>query len=667
MNSSLRIQETMLLADLAGLSEEAKKQLLIANCFSPRLAEKLNTMVMHRAAPRLCAENPFMPVPAEISQGEVYMGEVLDDAIPFCLTLEEAGEHCLISGRSRAGKTNLMYWMISSLVAHGVNILVCDLKQDYRHLLRIIPDLWVMRVGTKDFLYNPLEVPSGVDPSRAAQTTADVLSHAFGLLTGSKGYVYQIIDDLYHSFGVYEGKDTFPTLQDMKEYLIFKRPRSSYFPSAHYWDRVSHRVEMICRAMGESIDCSKGFALEKILSHNVVLEMEGLIPEVQNWFVESLWTKIFLYQMCNNRRGKIRHCLVFDEGNRIFDARAEKSIEEKVPIISDLINKIGEFQVGLLVASQVPSLLNKSIRANTYAKVMMKLNDEEDMRMMANTIGLSPEQVAFCHERLEKGLAVVKLSGRWMYPFTIRIPLFPMAKDVTDDEVQTHMKPVLESLSFAPRTDILKRLMEQKREEREKKASRHIQFLKNVYLHPWLTVTEHYASLGLGSKTGTKVKADLLRWKWVEEIPIATGRRGKQPIILSLTDIGLEKLRESGIQARRRGKGGAKSLWWAHKLAEIYEEKGYQTKIEGFAEGKATVDLELIDPEGRRIAIEIQMSTDHAMENIIKCLKAGYDEVIIASEEDTILRGIEEKAESCLGSEARARVKYKLLKEVLNG
>jgi len=42
MNSSLRIQGSMLLADLAGLSEEAKKQLLIANCFSPRLAEKGN-------------------------------------------------------------------------------------------------------------------------------------------------------------------------------------------------------------------------------------------------------------------------------------------------------------------------------------------------------------------------------------------------------------------------------------------------------------------------------------------------------------------------------------------------------------------------------------------------------------------------------------------------
>lgn len=664
---SEKIEDLMVLADFARVSEEGKKTLMLANLLSPGLARGINTMIMCQAFTRLSMENPFLPAPYEISQGDIYVGHVLDDDIPFFLNLSEAAEHTLIVGRTRVGKTNLIYLIITYLIENGVNILAIDLKQDYRHLQRLMPDLWVMRVGTSDFRYNPLEVHPGTDPRKAAQIKADVLSHAFGLLTGSKGYLYHAIDDLYQGFGVYDGKNTFPTMQDLSEYLFSNKPTNKYSPSAQYWDRVTHRVDTICRAMGETINCSKGYPLQEILGHNVVVEIDNLIPEIQNWVVESFWTDIFLYQISNDHRGGLKYCFVMDEANRIFDFKSEKNLAVIVPVISDLVSKIGEFQIALLVSCQIPSLLNKSIRANTYAKILMKLSDGEDLRMIANTMGLSPEQVAFCHDRLGKGLAVVRLSGRYMQPFAVQIPLFEIEKDVSDEEVQRHMEPILQTIPSTPRTDILQKLVEEQAKKRKEKADRHIQLLKDIYLHPWLNVTQHYESVGVGSKIGTRLKKDLLRWRWIQEVKIRTGGRGKQPIVLSVTDIGMEKLRKAGIRVKRVGKGGAPSIWWAHRIAEHYKKKGCNVKIEGYAEGKSTVDVEVVDGNGKRTAIEIQMSTDHALENIIKDVQAGYDEVVIACEEESVLKGIRKKAEAELPDDVREKVKYQLLQEVLSG
>jgi hypothetical protein len=670
MNYQNRIEELLLLADRARLSESQTEILVMANVLgSQRLAEKLNTLAMYQATPRflLLEESPFPLVPSEISYGQVYIGHVLDDDIAFFLNLDELGQHCLITGRSRVGKTNLIYLIIASLRSHGVNILAIDLKQDYRHLKRVIPNLWVMRVGASDFRYNPLEVHPGTDPRKAAQTKAHTISHAFGLLTGSQGYVYQAIDDLYRLFGVYEGKDTFPTMFDLQEYLLAKEPKNKYSPSAQYHDRVTHRIDTVCRAMPDTLNCSKGYPLDEILSHNVVLEIENLIPEIQNYFVESFWTDIFMYQISNGRRGRMRHCFVFDEANRIFSYKTEQNLAEKVSVISDLVAKIGEFQIGLLVASQVPSLLNKAIRANTYTKIMLKLSDSEDVSMMARSMGLTQEQVAFCHDRLETGTAVVRLSGRHMQPFAIQIPLYEIQKDVSDEEVRRHMEPILRTIPFTPRTDILQKLKEERTKKTEQKVSRPIQLLKDIYTRPWLTVTEHYESIGVGTKIGTKLKKDLLRWRWIEEVRIKTGRRGKQPIVLSVTDVGMKKLREAGIEVKRIGKGGAKSVWWSHRIAEHYKGRGCNVKIEGYAEGKSTVDVEVVDKAGRRTAIEIQISTVHALENIIKDVKAGYDEVVIACEDERTLNGIRKKAETELTNDVLKQVRYRLLQEVLDG
>jgi hypothetical protein len=68
------------------------------------------------------------------------------------------------------------------------------------------------------------------------------------------------------------------------------------------------------------------------------------------------------------------------------------------------------------------------------------------------------------------------------------------------------------------------------------------------------------------------------------------------------------------------------------------EEKGYRAVIEASTPDGGRVDIGL-EQEGKRIACEISVTTtdEQELSNMEKCLRAGYDKVILCSHESKIL------------------------------
>jgi hypothetical protein len=71
--------------------------------------------------------------------------------------------------------------------------------------------------------------------------------------------------------------------------------------------------------------------------------------------------------------------------------------------------------------TQQSSMICSSLKANSYCKVMLPVREGRDLLDMGNSMFLTPEQTYFCRT-LERGDAVIKLSGRWTEPFPITIP-----------------------------------------------------------------------------------------------------------------------------------------------------------------------------------------------------------------------------------------------------
>lgn len=108
------------------------------------------------------------------------------------------------------------------------------------------------------------------------------------------------------------------------------------------------------------------------------------------------------------------------------------------------------------------------------------------------------------------------------------------------------------------------------------------------------------------------------------------------------------------------GKGGQEHKYLQHLIKRLAEERGFRATIEeNILDGKGQVDVSLSLGK-RRIACEISVTTsrDHELENIEKCLAAGYSEIVLVGATERHSKGLAKFIEENLEEGHKATIRY---------
>lgn len=108
------------------------------------------------------------------------------------------------------------------------------------------------------------------------------------------------------------------------------------------------------------------------------------------------------------------------------------------------------------------------------------------------------------------------------------------------------------------------------------------------------------------------------------------------------------------------GGGGRQHRYLAHLVKQLAEERGYRAALEEeILEGAGRVDVVLSRGE-RRVAVEISVTTgrDWELQNVEKCLSAGFPEVLVVSTNERHLKSLSRFIPGQLDEEARERVRF---------
>lgn len=108
------------------------------------------------------------------------------------------------------------------------------------------------------------------------------------------------------------------------------------------------------------------------------------------------------------------------------------------------------------------------------------------------------------------------------------------------------------------------------------------------------------------------------------------------------------------------GQGGREHKYLQQLMKRLAEDRGYRAVVEqSILEGAGKVDVSL-EKGKRRIACEISVTTsdEHEMENIQKCLAAGYQVVVAISSDAKVVRKLKATAESTLQASTLERVRF---------
>jgi hypothetical protein len=123
------------------------------------------------------------------------------------------------------------------------------------------------------------------------------------------------------------------------------------------------------------------------------------------------------------------------------------------------------------------------------------------------------------------------------------------------------------------------------------------------------------------------VKYSILKADLAVEETLNPGGRGERFKLLDLTKKGHDLLTGYGIAAATgHGRGGVTHQWWAFTIATWLRNEGAEAKIEDASTG-VRVDI-LATMSGHMVAVEIEMTDGHALENIRKDLSAGFPRIV---------------------------------------
>lgn len=609
---------------------------------------QLLQMIKPKAVHNLISPDPFSPSPEDDEvDGEIKLGSCPETLAEFGLNFDELMQGTLIVGRPGSGKTTLTYNIIQRANELGIHSLILDIKKDYRHLIRKLPNTLVFRADNENFRWNPLEQPEGVDKVSHITNFADITSETHAVYDGTNNYLVEHLSRLYENIEQPNLIDLQNAIKNEKQVLITR--------TARYRESALNRLASIMVKMGSAFRNRKGYKIEKLLDdYNIVIELDNLGSKGCIYLSSLILSHVFQYRIANNLRGiKQKPALVIiDEGNEIFDRNLERQLNGLT--LTTMAREAREFQLGLVVSCQIPDAISDSVK-NVYTRTLLNLSEGVNLKNFAESMGLDKEQME-SNFSLVPGQAIIRLAGRYDKPFLVQFIDYPLEKNISNEEVMQHMKPLLEKIN-AEHGFVQEQEIKPEEKHEEPTPDERI-ILSGIYSEPFLNINErckkHKISTGFGRYN--LIERLTKKLKLCDIVEINLGSRGRSPKFFVFTDAGFALIGKKNYKINR---SNFEHSFWQNRIAGHFE-KFCKAETDKKLNGKE-IDV-VLEIENGIIAIEVAMTSAYEKENIIRDIKAGCERVIVACRNKKVLeevkniiaeldKGIQTKAEACLLTE----------------
>ena len=472
------------------------------------------------------------------------------------------------------------------LVEKGVPFIAFDFKRDFRELVLVNDKLVVFKRGALKI--NPLAPPPNLDLRVWERVFCDIYAFNYGWLHGSRNMLQEYLHRLYNRMG---SRATLFDLYDLVcgEGNVVGRRRD-------YRDVVMNRLFSTVVNLSDFLSRDRWIEIKDLLDSYVIIEMDGVSRDEQNFLIEVFLAWIYFYRLMNYGGGGLKHVLIFDEAKRIFDATKEirhSAIQRGIAMFNLIIDEIRGLGEGLIIADQEPTKLTHSIKANTYVKMVGPLGHGADIEDMARAIGLS-EDASRAISYLDRGYWIVKLGGRYPLPFVVRTkPLeLGVAHNLSDVLIDYHMRTKLNCLTLSRHVD----------------DSLINRFLLDVYSNLGSTARDRIMRLGISVRKYVQLKRRLINMGILDEFRVKIGGRYRKALFITPRGMGILKkyLGSYGV-IKIVGHVSAKHLFYAECLRRLFSSLGFDVYVEAGV-GSGRVDILCVKGE-YKIGVEVYLGS----------------------------------------------------------
>jgi hypothetical protein len=570
-------------------------------------------------------KNSFLfPTQAEAEEhldGPVKLGYVNPNSSMFAIHPDIFCLPAMCLGRPGSGKSWLIkYIIIQLLILLGFNIIIPDLKKEYR-------DIDGLKIINKDHIALALlRPPESFEPLPYASFFSKVFTRENYLVGTSENVLFEIVVGLYRKRGILDGGINYPTVWDLYRVIQYCMESTKTFRYKEIYQWLLNRLQPYI--LYDYFDHSHGIPDDIWRNENIVLEMDtGFTDRMYSFITAWLLGGRYNYNKHHRLAGsRLRTLFIVDEGRILFDPNRDTSTFG-YSYIDETITKIREYGIGLIVSSQESASFSQTIRSLSYLKICFPLTDGKDIEFIKESFGLDDDQAAYLFKLPRYGQAIVRYGG-YEKPFLLAVPRFQLNKALTDEEVAVRMSDFWGKIDSsikekeAAAQQAVKTVQEEKKPDMPPSASALLYFLgKNPFTNK--------SDLKKDALSSPDEVDKALRWLedkgFVNIEKHRISQKGRKSHFAVLTGKALDYLDIKPIP----GKGSFEHKLYQHLIAtSLLKVKRGKARIETqIPYSDKSVDILLVTGEDYW-AYEVTLHFNNLQSNIQKDIEAGAARVI---------------------------------------
>ena len=381
----------------------------------------------------------------EITLGNIFnMGKILEKS-EVNLDLESLTMHTFISGATGSGKSNTIYHLLDKLRFQGIKFMVIEpAKGEYKRVLGHLEDVKVFGTNpnlTELLHINPFRFPKEIHVLEHIDRLIEIFNVCWPMYAAMPAILKEAVLETYKKCGWdldlsinFENDNFFPTFTDLLDELknIIKLSEYSEEVKSNYIGSLTTRVKSLTNGLNGQIFSSNEIDNEILFDTNVIVDLSRIgSQETKSLLMGILVMRLSEHRMATSKTSnrKLHHVTVLEEAHNILRAKNTASsvegsnvAEKAVEMISNAIAEMRTYGEGFIIVDQSPSAVDISAIRNTNTKIIMRLPEENDRKMVGKSAALKDEQISEI-ARLPKGVAVI-YQNDWLEAVLCQINKF---------------------------------------------------------------------------------------------------------------------------------------------------------------------------------------------------------------------------------------------------
>lgn len=364
------------------------------------------------------------------TQGEIEVGNIYhmqhDDIAKVKLDVKSLASHVFVTGSTGSGKSNTIYQLINSI--KGINtcsendsydtddrvkfMIIEPAKGEYKdvfggecHVLSTNPEVSdLLRV-------NPFAFPQGVHVLEHIERLVEIMNACWPMYAAMPAVLKDAIERAYEDKGwdlqknKCLGEISYPNFQDVQLMLreVMKDSAFSDETKGNYEGALVTRVRSLTNGINGLIFCSdKPIDDKALFDENVIVDLSRVgSPETKALIMGFIVMKLQEYRRANHKGNNscLRHITVLEEAHNLLrktsvsDSEGSNMQGKSVEMITNAIAEMRTYGEGFIIVDQAPGLLDEAVIRNTNTKIILRLPEEEDRRLVGKSANLKDEQI----------------------------------------------------------------------------------------------------------------------------------------------------------------------------------------------------------------------------------------------------------------------------------